>query len=145
MKILSQIRGAPRWARVTVLAVWIAVLVAALGIGGKLALDASYQRGYEAGVQASASAAVGEPELPAWLPAGTDRTAALAAMRDGVPFQMVSFDEGFGCSATLVLMPNGRVWWIGYANPGGSVPSWEVGGGNTPKIGCDSEKLGGGR
>lgn len=149
MSALSQIRGAPKWAQVTLAAVWILVLLAGLAIGGKLALDASFQKGYEAGVQASASGPSPEPQLPAWLPAGTDRAAALAAMRDGVPFQMVSLDEGFGCAATLVLMPNGQVWWLQHPELGGEALLWEVGDRGRPQMGCDSEKLpsmrGGGR
>jgi len=64
MKWLKQIRGAPRWARVTVTAVWILVLLTGVGIGVKLALDASYQKGFEAGAAAPASGPVAEPQLP---------------------------------------------------------------------------------
>lgn len=136
MKWLKQIRGAPRWARITVLAVWALVLIAALGIGGELALDASYQKGFEAGAAAPASGPVAEPQLPSWLPAGTDREAAQQAMRDGLPFQVVSLDEGFGCAARLLLMPDGRLWWLGYMTPGGAPPGWEVGSRHTPRVGC---------
>ncbi|ULP48064.1 hypothetical protein [Mycolicibacter virginiensis] len=149
MKILKQIRGAPRWARVTLAAVWILALVTGLVISGQLALDASYQRGFEAGVSAPAPAPATGPQLPEWLPAGADRTAALEAMERGVPFVVESRDEGFGCVARLMLLPDGRLWWLQHPESGGRELTWEVGRWGLPHMGCDSEQLrpakGGGR
>lgn len=104
MKILSQIRGAPRWARVTLAAVWILVLLAGLAIGGKLALDGAYQRGYEAGAAASASAPL----------EGTAPEALRPAVESGVPVAfMAPADAATRWSCDVwVALPDGTVWRV---------------------------------
>lgn len=132
---------APRWAR----AVWVLVAAVAVGLALAWAQDDAnrrgYQQGFEAGVTAPAPAPAAAPQLPPWLPEGTDRVRAREAMREGLPFAVESHDEGFGCAARLLLMPDGHLWWLQTPDPGGRELTWEVERWGLPQMGCDSEKL----
>ena len=140
---------APRWVR----GVWVLVAAVAVGLALAWAQDDAnrrgYQQGFEAGAVTPAPAPTAAPQLPAWLPEGTDRVRAREAMREGLPFAVESHDEGFGCAARLLLMPDGHLWWLQHPETGGRELTWEVGRWGQPLVGCDSEKLpskrGGGR
>ncbi|PQM53757.1 hypothetical protein C5U48_02825 [Mycolicibacter virginiensis] len=108
MSSLTAIRGAPKWARVTVLTVWVLVLIAGVLIGGKLALDRAYQhgfhQGFEAGVQASASAPL----------EGTAPEALRQAVESGAPVAfMAPADAATRWSCDVwVALPDGTVWRV---------------------------------
>jgi hypothetical protein len=114
-------------------------MATACAFGVTWAQDDAFGRGYASG---RAEVLHPEPELPSWLPAGTDRARALEAMEQGVPFQVESHDEGYGCAARFMLLPNGQLWWLRYTPPGGTPLTWEVGARDYhPQMGCFNMQL----
>jgi hypothetical protein len=70
------------------------------------------------------------PRLPKWLPAGTDRAAALAAMRAGVPFliQVPATENTHGfCGEQVALLPDGDLFWLeNPASVAGVAEGWDA-------------------